>query len=333
MPTVFNIPKATLVDLYLNQKLSTADIAQKLKVGSHVTILNYLFKYGIPRRSKLGNRKPIIISKEILRHLYLKRKLSQKVIAKKFGHSLWGIQRKMKVYGIKSRDYSTANTKYPKSNFSGNLLEKAYLIGFRLGDLNIYKVNYLIQTRCSSTIKEQAYLFEDLFKKYGYVNISTAKRGTLEMVVLLNNSFNFLLPKDDLVDKWILQEEKYFLSFLAGYADAEGSYYVKKPYYKKALSGWGVFEIQSYDKNIVSTISKYLTNLYIENTLYLTRRIKRQYKKEMWRVTIVKKQSLWNFIKLIEPYHKHENKLKDLQRVKENLILRNSMPYCRPITF
>lgn len=327
-----NIAKETLIDLYSNQKLSTADIARKLNIGSHVTILNYLKKYSILIRSRLGNRISINISKETLIDLYYNKKLTQKQIARKFGnHSATGIQSLMKIYNLKSRNDSESHTKYPKYNFSEDLLEKAHLIGFRLGDLNIYKVHYLIQARCSSTIKEQAVLFKNLFKSYGYVNISTAKRGTLEMVVLLNNSFNFLLPKNDLIEKWILQEKKYFLSFLAGYADAEGSYYMRKPYYKKSKIGWGVFEIQSYDRNIIHTTFQRIQSLGIEGTFHHPRKRARQ-NGEMWRLTIVKKQSLWNFIKLIEPYHKHKNKLKDLRKVKDNLILRNSLPYCRPIT-
>lgn len=53
--------------------------------------------------------------------------------------------------------------------------------------------------------------------------------------------------------------------------------------------------------------------------------------KDCWRLTTAKKQSLWNFIKLIKPFHKHQQKLKDLKKVEENLKLRNNLPYCRPI--
>src|SRR5207245_435885 len=111
--------------------------------------------------------------------------------------------------------------------------------------------------------------------------------------------------------------------------DAEGSYYLRKPYYQFAKSGWGVFEIQTYDKNILSTISQRLSLLGIENTFNISRKKGYVNKRgvrnnsDMWRITVIKKQSLWNFIKLIEPYNKHENKLSDLRKVKNNLILRN----------
>lgn len=332
MPKERSLSKNTLTNLYSKQKLSTDAVAKLLSCKSHVTILNYLKKYNIPRRSKLGNRRSINISKKTLIDLYYNEKLTQKQIAKNFGNqSAEGIRRLMKIYNLKPRNYSETNTKYPKFNFSGNLKEKAYLIGFRLGDLNIYKVHELIQARCSSTIKEQADLFTNLFNNYGFVNITVAKRGTLEMIVLLNQSFRFLVPKEDLIEGWILRDNEYFLSFLAGYADAEGSYYMRKPHYKKSQTGWGIFEVQTYDKNIIYAIYQKLQNFDIMGTFsHPKRRILQN--EEMWRLTINKKQSLWNFIKLIKPYHKHKNKIRELEEVKNNLILRNSLPYCRHIT-
>lgn len=336
MPSkLFLITKNELETLYLKQNLSTDKVA-KLFNCSHVTILNYLNRYNIPRRSKLGNRKPVSISKEILIDLYTNKKFSHRQIAQQFGYSRYGIQRWMKIYGIQSRNLSESNAKYPKYNFSNNLIEKAYLIGFRLGDLNVYKVHKLIQVRCSTTIKSQAILIENLFKKYGNVHIWKAKRGTFEIVVLLNDSFNFLLPKNDLIEEWILLNNETFFSFLAGYSDAEGSYYLRKPYLEFKV-GWAVFEIQTYDKKIIESIAKNLVLFRIENTFSKSRAAgyidKRGIKgnKDCWRIVVVKKQSLWNLIKLLEPYHKHENKLRDLKNVKNNLLLRNRLPYCKPI--
>lgn len=331
-----NIPKDHLKELYLKRKLST-DAVGKIFNCNHATVLNYLKKYNIPRRSRLGNRKPVNIPKEILFKLYHVDRLTQKQIAEKFGHSPYGVERWMKIYGIKTRGYSESHTKHPKFNFSGDSLQKAYLIGFRLGDLYVSRVKNLIQVHCSTTIKEQVNLIRELFKNYGYVHIKRASRGTFEISILLNQSFGFLLAKQDKIEDWVFADNKLFLSFLAGYADAEGSYYLRKPYYKFAKSGWGVFEIESYDKNILRSIFKYLTFLGIESSFYKARTKgytdKRGVRnnKDAWRLTIVKKQSLWNFVKLIEPYHKHENKLRELREVKNNLLLRNTLPYCKPI--
>lgn len=326
-----NISKNSLINLYLKQKLSTATIAHQLDCHSHVTILKYLKLYNIPRRTRLGNRKPITISKQKLTSLYIEQHLTQSAIAKKFGHSLFGIQYLMKKYKIKSRNYSIANTKYPKYDFSENEQEKAYLIGFRLGDLNVSKSHELIQVRCSTSVKGQVSLIQNLLDKYGHVHVWKAKRGTWEIVALLNQTFNFLLPKKDDIETWIFSDSKFFLSFLAGYVDAEGSYYLRLPYYKRiSKPPWGVFEIQSYDKNIINSIGKYLSTLQIEYKLSNPKRLF-QNNGNLRRLTIIKKQSLWNFIEFIEHYHKHKIKLQDLKKVKDNLIWRNSLPNCKHI--
>lgn len=322
------IPEPELRKLYLDQKLST-DSVGNIFGCNHVTVLNYLKKYNIPRRAKLGLRKPIEISKEDLSKLYIDQKLTQKQIANKLGHSVYGIERRMKIYEIKGRTYHESHKVREKFNFSDNLAEKAYLIGFRLGDLNVYRVKKLIQVRCSTTIQNQVDLIEGLFKNYGYVHIWKAKRGTFEIVVLLNESFNFLIPKQDAIEEWILRDKKLFLSFLAGYSDAEGSYYLKKSRYKNGSIPGANFEIQTYDKNILKTISSEIFCLGVENKFYLSRKAgysdKRGVKnnKNAWRFAITKKQFLWDFIKIIEKFHKHKGKLDDIDKIRSNLISRN----------
>ena len=67
-PASLNIPKEKLLELYVGQMLSTGIIAKQLACN-HVTVLNYLKKYGIPRRSRLGKRKAVSIDKETLINL------------------------------------------------------------------------------------------------------------------------------------------------------------------------------------------------------------------------------------------------------------------------
>ncbi len=331
----YNIDEEFLKNYYINQKLSTGAIAEIIGCN-HVTVLNYLKKYNIPRRSKLGNRKPISISKEELIKLYQNDNITQKEIAEKYGHSRYGIQRWMKIYGIQSKDYYQTHKVYPKTDFSGDLTEKAYLTGFRIGDLDVKQTHNLIQVGCSTTIPEQIELIDDLFNEYGNVHIAIAPRGTYEITTLLNNTFDFLIKKDDKIDKWILNDKILFLSFLAGYSDAEGSFYLRQPH-RYGKTPWGMFEIQSYEVNILGVFSNKLTVLGIENKLVLSKKAGYlsknglRNKKDAWKLSISKKQSLWNFILLIEKYHRHEKRLRDLEKVKNNLIMRNSLPYCRKI--
>lgn len=334
-----NISKKELERLYLQKKLSTGEISKILDC-THVTVLNRLKEFKIKSRTKLGTRKPVRIAKEELNRLYHQEKLTQKQIAKKFGHAPYGIQRWMKIYGIKSRDYSEANTKYPKYNFSGNLIEKAYMIGFRLGDLNVMRVKNLIQVRVSSTIPAQTQLFTDLFSNYGHVHIhhfvreKTGKK-IIDATCLLNKSFKFLLPKEDKMPTWILNSKKYFLAFFAGYSDAEGSFYFKKPLNKIPC---GVFTIQSYDKEIITSSAQMLGRIGIscygpilaQKAGYVDKRgIRRN--GDCWRFDVIKKRDLWKFTNLVEPLIRHQNKLNKVKDIKRNLIMRENFPYCHPI--
>lgn len=115
------------------------------------------------------------------------------------------------------------------------------MIGFRLGDLNVYHPKNIICVRCSTTYEGQISLIKKLFEKYGGVYSYFAPRGTYEICCYLNNSFEFLLPKEDKVPNWILKDNRCFLAFFAGYIDAEGYISIRR----RGL------EIQSYDKNIL----------------------------------------------------------------------------------
>lgn len=142
---IFKITRQELNNLYGKQKLSTFQIAQKFGC-SHATIVNRMRKFGIKSRGHLGLIKPIKISKIVHR-------------------SEGGIERRFKSYGIPSRGLANRASKYKKHNFSGDLLEKAYMIGFRLGDLNVYSPKNIICVRCSSTKRAQIKLIKNLFKK------------------------------------------------------------------------------------------------------------------------------------------------------------------------
>lgn len=168
-----SISKDELEELYVHQKLNTYQIAEKLNC-SQATIWKKLIKYAIPRRTphELTSNIP---SKDELFHLYINKKLSTWKIEKEYGYSRGTIHRKLKEYGIKTRDLATANIKYEKLDFSGNLIEKAYIIGFRLGDLRVrkyYKNSKTICVGCSSTIPEQITLIKQLFSEYGHVWIN-----------------------------------------------------------------------------------------------------------------------------------------------------------------
>jgi intein-encoded DNA endonuclease-like protein len=116
------------------------------------------------------------ISKETLVDLYSKKLLSSYQIAKKLNCSQGVIMKKLKENNIYTRTIQQGKAltkpKYKRVDFSGNLEEKAYLIGFRLGDLNISKTHPdspTIRMTTNTTKVEQISLVRNLFSPYGHV--------------------------------------------------------------------------------------------------------------------------------------------------------------------
>ena len=332
----FKISKRELRALYQRQKLSMDQISHKFGC-SRANIVYRMKKYRIKSRGHLGLTKPIRVSKEKLKYLYKKRGLSLAKIARIIHRSEGGIERKFKTYGIRSRGLDNRASKYKKRNFDGNLLEKAYMIGFRLGDLNVFSPKNIICVRCSSTKKAQIRLIRNLFKKYGGIYQALAPRGTFEICCFLNKSFEFLLPKEDKIPRWILSNNHLFLPFFSGYVDAEGCIHVRT-HSGGRKTPFGGLEITSYDKHILQQSWKKLLKVGIISPKPLLVKPKgsidkRGFKQngDAWRLNIYRKDSVWRLLGLIQPYIKHAEKIKAIETVKKNIVLRNKIPYCHKI--
>lgn len=332
----FKISKKELRNLYYHQKLSMNEIAKKYNCN-HVTIVNRIRKYNLKSRGHLGLTKPIRISKEKFEYLYHTRRLSLDKIAKILHCSEGGLQRKIINFKVKTRPISERACKYKKKDFDGTLEEKAYMIGFRLGDLYVSKKKNVIVVHCSTTKKAQTSLIKNLFYLYGGVDIGRAKRGTIEISAFLNDSFKFLIPKEDNIPEWIIKNNKYFLAFFAGYADAEGCFYFRKSTNGRKRQS-ASFEIQTQDRQIIHELWLGLNQLDIFSPKPKVSRYggeidKRGIKnnKDMWRIGVCQKESLWKMLNFLKPYIRHREKSKVILKAMENIISRNNLPYCRPI--
>jgi hypothetical protein len=330
------ISENNLRELYLNQKLSSRQIAKKCNYGK-TAILERMKLYGIKARTKSETSKMINhpikykIFPQQLRYFYFVKKLSINQIAKKYNCYPSVIFNKFLKYEIQRRNLSEsvkltnnsrckniskAVTKYSKKNFSGSFIEKAYLIGFRLGDLHIRKNKYgqTIYVQSWSTKIEQIKLMKKLFRNYGHVLITRRSDDDVGFTCYLNQSFNFLLKKEDNIENWIIENNDYFLSFLAGYIDAEGSFGV--------YNGYGSFFVGSYDKNIIHQIYEKLNSIGIKpqkpricvKAGYVDKRGVTTHK-DLFGFKIRRKEELRKFISLIKPYIKHEKRLRDLIKV------------------
>ena len=340
MRLIDKVSPKKLEKLYWQRKMSSPEIA-KVYQRSPEYIRELLRKYKIRIRTKREARQlfsRISIPKKELKRLYLKEKLSSTKIAKKFKCGPTTIKNKLKAYNIPIRSCKEAHLlcnlpKYRRHDFSGNLEEKAYLIGFRRGDLYVYRDSprNIIVSMESSRIA-QIKLFENLFLKYGHIwkGKPVWRKGKfnrqyrkISVQCYLNNSFEFLVEKKDLIELWILKNRKYFAAFLAGYSDAEGSFCI---YNKRD----GNFSIRSQDKNILQQIRAKLIKLGIlcrpaqiareKGTRDIEGTISNE---DIWGLWIYRKDALLKLINLLNPYSKHADKRKSMEIVKNNVLERN----------
>lgn len=314
------VNRKTLVDFYEKKNLTTYQISEKFGC-CQATICKKLKEFNIKSRFPGADR--INLSKKELRGLYLNEKLSTRKIEKKLKISRGTIYRKLKEFNIKTRDLATANITNPRKNFSGDLTEKAYLIGFRIGDLGVRKIypnSKTITVASGSTIQEQIDLIKNLFKNYGVVRIKTTKNGKTNIWVGLNESFDFLLSKK--VPNWIEKSKETFFSFLAGFSDAEGHIGINK--------NMAYYSLGNYDQKILFNIY-YKLNLYgiKSRPPYPDKRKGKKnsegyvYSKNYWQLRVSVKQDLMKLMKELKPFIKHKNRIKDLNIAISNIERRN----------
>lgn len=260
--------------------LSIYGISKKTGCDSK-TVYYWLKKYNIATRP----RKKVFTDKKTLTKLYSS-KLSLKDIGKMLGCSPATVLKKFRKFNIRTRTSWQNNIVHKRNDFSNNLQEKAYLLGFRIGDLNVKRnsPSSLIIVKSNTTRPEQKNLLKNLFSNYGPVWISKSKGHTsvFHFTSSLNNSF----------------------SFLAGYTDAEGSIGI---YDKRAA-----IRIGSYDKDILKQIYTSLNRLKIINTLNLEKSAGKYGKQtlngDFYRVNIRDRYSVKSLLVQLLPYLKHENR-------------------------
>lgn len=273
--------------------------------------------------------KALYIDKKVLKNLYLKEKQSSYEIAKNLNCSSSAIRNRLWALGISRSVQEAKSLMQPlhnRTDFDGRAEEMAYLIGFRLGDLHVSKTHPnspTIRISCNTTKNEQLSLIRSLFSKYGYVKeYNRDKQGAISIRCFVNNSFSFLIKKEDKIEDWIMEKDDFFISFLSGYIDAEATFCI--------CGGDGILSIKTQDKNILFAIWKKLNSMGIlcknPNMFRLAgsvdyRGVKNN--KDAYIFTIYRKDSLLLIIKLLRKYLKHGKRVHDMNIVEKNINDRN----------
>jgi len=317
-----DIPQAELVRLYCDAGLSAEQIARQLG-WSASAVRSRLVALGIARRTPWASA-AVECDTDELRQLYVAEGLTLSEIAQRYGCGLTTIWRRLQAAGIECRAGGSGPL-YERNDFSGDLAEKAYLIGFRIGDLNVELHGRTITVKCTSTRTEQVELFRQLFERYGHVYTDEATRArrqrqSIGMSVALNRTFDFLLPKQDYVPDWVLDgSDEVFFAFLAGYIDAEG--YVRTSLPRGYSTPQVRVEVRSYDRILLSQIGQGL-NVRGGACQPAAVRVEAGYVNKngvrsngvLWGLGVHSKKSLRILFEKIDPYLRHPRRRRDMMR-------------------
>ncbi len=261
-------------------------------------------------KSEFKSKTPVKVpSKSIislLNSLYVTRKFSQVRIGKMLGVQGNTVRRWLDRCDIPVRNrYESVSLSLSKSeskSFSGNSVEKAYLIGIRCGDLSAQKHGRKIRIAITTTHSAMLTLFNSLFEKYAKIGSypkydKTRKRYLTCVYCDLDGSFDFLIGKADRIPKWILNNAAYFYSFLAGYFDAEGCISIDR--YRNVQ-----FIIKSCDKGILCDLRNGLDKMGFDLHLYLVKKADGiSYNKDYWYLGTGNRSQITSLLGMIKPRH------------------------------
>lgn len=280
------------------------------------------------------------ISRELLGELYWKRGMSTRKIANMLDTYQRAIILLMKRYGIPRRNRIEAVIKgcrkYIKSPFSGDMKEKAYIMGLAFADFRIRKHGYQIDVTLGTTHPSFTLLFKKLFEKYApireyqYYN-KWSKQYGWRLETQLHKTFDFLLgPKH--MPKWVMNNHDAFLNFTAGYTDGEGIISICKNS-KKCVSF--IFAISSEDIQILSCIFNGLKGFGFKPSLRVLRKTGETnnfygnhlvYKKDYWMLRLKRKGDVLRFLEILPIRHPERVKKRELMfKLKDKIYIKDVM--------
>jgi intein-encoded DNA endonuclease-like protein len=268
----------------------------------------------------MAAKKGIAVSREQLQQWYYDEGKSTLVIANLLGIEPSTVLYWMNKFDIPRRSKAEALTKTLRMDFDGSLTEKAYLIGFRLGDLHIYKLRpksgETIRVMCASTKMSQIELIRTLFEPYGHLKVTPQANGVTAISCYLNMSFAFLLPKQDAVESWILADDECSIAFLAGYLDAEGSFGID-------ANGSANLKVESYDVTILHQLHGVLVRFDVfcppPRLIKKKGTTKQKLNQDLWRLGVYRKVSFDRLCMLLEPFLQHEKRRQDMMLAWKNV--------------
>jgi len=304
--------------LYLVEHLSAAKIARiyelkyKTPKVAESVVLYQLKKNGIPRRDSADHIRKVASQTvdEWVTRYQAGESLKQIAGDAVSPVTVWLHLRKC---GVQLRDKVEAQIKavsrYGRRPFRGSRLERAYLVGLRLGDLDVVRHGRAVRIRVSTTHPAMAELFENLFGPYGHIahyprtSPFTGYEWTLECD--LDPSFEFLLVKASLKELESMPRDE-FGAFLAGFFDAEGSIFL----HEKSSGYAPEVRISNTDRVVLKVIHRRLTDAGVHSKIHVDQqdsmRLGHRLEGVIWRIDVWRFESVRLFLGNLCPRHREK---------------------------
>jgi hypothetical protein len=271
-------------------------------------------------RTKSSRRDFLEYDREQLRTLYWEKNLNIKQIARSTGLPRRLVREVLSEFGpirtVKN------GRKYWRGLFLGKETERAYLLGFRAGDLNASKSSsHTIMVRVSTTHVSLLEMFEKTFFPYASCVI-TPRRVFLtgydwQARAYLDDSFAFLTQKP--IELPVEGELTY--PFLAGLSDSEGCWCIFEDKDKAACS----LSVTSASKTLLQQLMSFLrkecfhANLYRgdeKNTTKILRGTEGnkevQLTRDTWRLELHRREEVRVLARRILPLSRHREKIRKI---------------------
>ncbi len=256
-----------------------------------------------------------------------------RVLHKRTGIGRLTIKKILRENGLKIMENKRAtqliNLRHDKLPFNGTDQEKAYVYGFVVGDVHVYrKSEFTLCAITHSTHNSFVELFNGLFKKYGNVMIKfKEKRNEWMLSAHLDyESFKFLedRTKNKLPD-WINDDN--FIYFLSGLIDSDGSIQIRKSgkYFQYVIRLFGE------DKELLEEIKTRLEKLGYTPSFYRNFKAGREhvwngkifrYNRDYYVLEMYKKEDSLRLMKSLHLQHKEKIRRKEfsLEVSKRNVF-------------
>lgn len=146
------------------------------------------------------------------------------------------------------------------------------------------------------------------------------KRGAVNVGAWVDKTFSFLLPRERDY-RGFSRHKNSFFSFLAGFTDAEGSFFISD---NQARIAWGNYDVTAlrFIKRNLSLYGIETPKIYKDHLQGTVGVHGYQRNSNYCHLVCTKKAVIGRLLTFLEPYVQHEGKKEGMVRLRKNLILR-----------